>query len=256
LNLRRIFAILLSIRSTYPYLQNVFVFTVEIALLFGIIWVVLVLFVLEVLSTDTVAVSLMVVLMLTGFVSPSEGLAGLSNESTVTVLALMIEIQNNRNRPYFPNRAVTFQAGDVLLLKGSMESITDVREHNGLAVLAEQTTKDDQRLENEEVVLCEVAVLFIFTALLSSIISNNATAILLAPIAVSIAGSLNLDPRPLLFTVMFAANTGYISPIGYQTNTLIYGPDNYRFTDFVKVRGRLTLLIWLLASLVIPYFYF
>lgn len=101
-----------------------------------------------------------------------------------------------------------------------------------------------------------VSILFIFTALLSSVISNNATAILIAPIAVSIAGSLDLDPRPLLFTVMFAANASFISPIGYQTNTLIYGPGAYKFTDFIKVGGGLMLLIWMLATLLIPMFYF
>mgnify|MGYP005666391787 CR=1 FL=1 len=100
-----------------------------------------------------------------------------------------------------------------------------------------------------------VSVLFIFTVFFSSIISNNATAILLAPIAFSIAANLNIDPRPLLLTVMFAANTSYISPIGYQTNTLIYGPGNYRFVDFIKVGGLLTLLIWGLATWLIPLFY-
>ncbi len=101
-----------------------------------------------------------------------------------------------------------------------------------------------------------VSILFIFTALLSGVISNNATAILIAPIAVSIGVSLNLDPRPLLFTVMFAASASFISPVGYQTNTLIYGPGAYKFMDFVKVGGGLMVLIWLLATLLIPMFYF
>lgn len=101
-----------------------------------------------------------------------------------------------------------------------------------------------------------VAVLFLFTMLLSAVISNNATAILLAPIAFSIAGDLSLDPRPLLLTIMFAANMSFLSPIGYQTNTLIYGPGGYRFTDFIKVGGGLSLLIWLLATLIIPLLYF
>lgn len=101
-----------------------------------------------------------------------------------------------------------------------------------------------------------VSMLFILTAFLSTVISNNATAILLAPIAISIALSLNLDPRPLLFTVMFAANTSYASPIGYQTNTLIYGPGEYHFMDFFKVGGLLTLIIWGLATIFIPMFYF
>ena len=101
-----------------------------------------------------------------------------------------------------------------------------------------------------------VSVLFIFTSFLSTVISNNATAILIAPIAISIAMHLQLDPRPLLFTVMFAANTSYASPIGYQTNTLIYGPGEYRFFDFFKVGGLLTLIVWGLATIFIPMLYF
>lgn len=101
-----------------------------------------------------------------------------------------------------------------------------------------------------------VASLFAVTAGLSAVVSNNATAVLMAPIAVSIATSIQLDPRPLLMTVMFAANTSYISPIGYQTNTLVYAAGEYQFKDFVRVGGILTVLIWIAASIVIPFFLF
>ncbi len=101
-----------------------------------------------------------------------------------------------------------------------------------------------------------IATLYLATTLLSSIISNNATAVLFAPIAISIATSLNIDPRPLLVTIMFAANMSFLTPIGYQTNTLIYGVGKYKFVDFVKVGGGLSLIIWLLASWIIPYMYY
>ena len=101
-----------------------------------------------------------------------------------------------------------------------------------------------------------VAVLYLSTTLLSAVISNNATAILFAPIVISIAANMNIDPRPLLLTVMFAANMSFMSPIGYQTNTLVYGVGQYRFGDFFKVGGLLSLIIWVLASWLIPLFYF
>ncbi len=101
-----------------------------------------------------------------------------------------------------------------------------------------------------------IAAIFGITCLMSGFISNNATAILLAPIAISIALQLNLSPQPFLLAVMFAANMSFFTPIGYQTNTLIFSPGNYKFRDFMIVGGILTLIVWGLATVLIPVFYF
>ena len=142
--------------------------------------------------------------------------------------------------------------GVVFLLAGVIP-LGIAMDNTGASDLIGQTFVDNFSHVSPRVI---VSVLFIGTALLSGIISNNATAVLLAPIAFSIGTGLGLDPRPLLLTVMFGANMSFMSPIGYQTNMLIYGPGNYRFGDFVKVGGGLTLLLWAVATWLIPWAYF
>jgi len=100
-----------------------------------------------------------------------------------------------------------------------------------------------------------VSVLFLITTLLTGVISNQATAVLLVPIAIQIATSIGISAEPLLVAILFGANTSFITPVGYQTNAMIFGPGNYTFSDFLKVGGGLSLIFWLLATWLIPWFY-
>lgn len=98
--------------------------------------------------------------------------------------------------------------------------------------------------------------LFLFTALLSGFVTNNAVAVLLAPIAITISHQLQIDAKPFLLAVIFGANTSFLTPIGYQTNTLIYGAGQYKFVDFLRTGGLMTLLVWILITVLLPLFYF
>jgi di/tricarboxylate transporter len=90
--------------------------------------------------------------------------------------------------------------------------------------------------------------LYTITTLLTELVSNNASAVILVPVALSVSNMLGLEPLPLVLAVMFAASTSFLSPVGYQTNTMIFGTGVLRFTDFIKVGGPLNLILMVVTS--------
>ena len=94
--------------------------------------------------------------------------------------------------------------------------------------------------------------LILLTSISTHLLSNNATAILLLPIAISAAQGLGVDPKPFIIAVCFGASACFATPIGYQTNLLVYGPGGYRFSDYLKLGMPLNLLVWVMGSLFIP----
>jgi di/tricarboxylate transporter len=103
--------------------------------------------------------------------------------------------------------------------------------------------------------LLVLAALYLVTAVFSGAMSNNAAAAILAPIAFTTATSLGIDPRPLLVTITFAASTSLATPIGNPTNTMVFSPGGYRFTDFTRIGLPLNFVFWGLAVWLIPHFW-
>ncbi len=100
-----------------------------------------------------------------------------------------------------------------------------------------------------------LSLVILLTSIATEFISNNAVAVLFTPIVIGIAQQLGADPRPFVVGVMFAASCSFATPIGYQTNTLVYSAGNYRFTDFARMGIPMNLLTWLAASILIPIFW-
>jgi di/tricarboxylate transporter len=100
-----------------------------------------------------------------------------------------------------------------------------------------------------------ISIVFAFTMVMSGFISNNATAIVFAPIVIVVAVKMNLNPKPLLYAVMFGANFSFYTPMGYQTNAIIYGMGIYKFKHFFIIGGILSIVLLLLASVLLPLLY-
>ena len=98
-----------------------------------------------------------------------------------------------------------------------------------------------------------VWTLYLLTSVLTEMVSNNAVAVVITPIAIGLADALGYDARPFVVAVMVAASASFATPIGYQTNTLVYGPGGYRFTDFMKIGIPLNLSMGILVSAIIPW---
>ncbi|MGZ8410597.1 MAG: SLC13 family permease, partial [Hyphomicrobium sp.] len=97
--------------------------------------------------------------------------------------------------------------------------------------------------------------LYLIMSIMTEVLSNNAVAILMTPIAIGLAQQMGVDPRPFVVAVMFAASASFATPIGYQTNTFVYGAGGYRFMDFVRIGVPLNIIMWVAATLVIPLFW-
>jgi di/tricarboxylate transporter len=100
-----------------------------------------------------------------------------------------------------------------------------------------------------------LSLLYLATMILTEMLSNASTAVLMLPVALSTAAALGVDPKPMVMAITFAASNGFVTPIGYQTNAMVYGAGNYRYGDFLKAGIPLNLMFWGMSSLLIPVFW-
>lgn len=103
--------------------------------------------------------------------------------------------------------------------------------------------------------LVMLVVVYLLTSTLTELITNNAVAVVMTPIVMGLATQLGIDPRPLVVAVMFGASASFATPIGYQTNTLVYGAGNYRFSDFLKVGIPMNVIVGIATCFAIDAYY-
>jgi di/tricarboxylate transporter len=150
------------------------------------------------------------------------------------------------------DEAFSFVEGRLLALIFAMLAVGAALESSGaVAMIVGWTAPVMEMLPHWALVWA----IYLLTSMLTEAVSNNAVAVVVTPIAISLAEALGVDARPLVVAVMVAASLSFATPIGYQTNTLVYGPGGYKFTDFVKVGLPLNIGLGALAALLIPFFF-
>ncbi|MDP7566585.1 MAG: anion permease, partial [Candidatus Marinimicrobia bacterium] len=100
-----------------------------------------------------------------------------------------------------------------------------------------------------------LALIYFITMVLTEVSSNAATAIIMTPIVMVVTSQLGMNARPFIFAVCFAASASFITPVGYQTNLMVYGPGGYKFSDYIKVGLPLALTLFVMAVIFIPIFW-
>ncbi|MBS0126143.1 SLC13 family permease [Thetidibacter halocola] len=147
------------------------------------------------------------------------------------------------------DEAFSFVEGQLLALIFAMLAVGAALESSGaVRLIAEAVAPLMANLPPVLLIWC----VFLLTSVLTEAISNNAVAVVVTPIAIGLAEVIGVDPRPLVVAVMVAASCSFATPIGYQTNTLVYGPGGYKFSDFVKVGLPLNISVGLISALLIP----
>ena len=139
----------------------------------------------------------------------------------------------------------------LLLLAGTIPMGTAMQKTGLAQLLVDQLIS----LSGQVSPVVMLSLFYLFTSLLTQLISNNAVAVLLTPIALSLATTLQVNPQPLLMTIAFGASASFMTPMGYQTNAIVRGAGGYTFGDYLRIGIPLTLIMWGLATLFIPMFW-
>ncbi len=150
------------------------------------------------------------------------------------------------------DEAFSYIDGRLMALIFAMLAVGAALDHSGaLRLIVDAIAPKLQGLSPFVVLICVYGL----TTVLTEVVTNNAVAVVVTPIAIALGQNLGIDPRPLVIAVMVGASASFATPIGYQTNTLVYGPGGYRFTDYLRVGVPMNIIIGIATCLLIPVFF-
>jgi len=154
-----------------------------------------------------------------------------------------------------PREAYVSIDWQVLLMLYGLLGLGMAMQNTGTAEWLAQTLVNaaEHAVSRENLPILMLWLIFLLTLLLTEVLSNNATAVMMIPIVVTLAGELGVNSRPFIMAVTVAASTAFALPMGYQTHMMVYGPGGYRFADFLRVGIPLNLICWVTACLIIPW---
>ncbi len=178
--------------------------------------------------------------------APTLGLVPIVMSAMVGVLALLLGRVIDPEEAY---KAVEWKV--IFLLAGVLSMGAALQKTGGDQMIARGLSG----MLGESPPVLALAVVFGITFLATNIMSNNATAALMTPIVLQLAPALNVSERPFIIAVTFAASLAFMTPMSYQTNSMIYIPGNYRFNDYLRVGTPLNILMWIVAMIVIPIYF-
>lgn len=192
-----------------------------------------------------IAIGALLLFMICGAISGRMGIP----EVPIVQLALtsaMIVLITRCVQPQEAYRAIEWR---VIFMIFGMLGLGMAIDQSGLARLVATGMTQGLGIENPWIML---SLVYLLAAILTEVVSNNAVAVLLTPLAIIIAETLGVNPIPFIIAVMFGSSASFSTPIGYQTNTFIYSAGGYKFGDFFRAGFPLAVILWLISSFLIP----
>lgn len=172
--------------------------------------------------------------------------------ASIQILSMLGVVALLATKTIEPEEAYNNVSASLLVLILAMLVVGQALDHSGAAQLVVDAISPSLRTMSPLMILF---VLYFLTQILTEILSNNAVAVIVTPLAITLSNDLGLDARPYVVAVMFAAALAFATPIGYQTNTMVYGPGGYKFTDFTRIGLPLNIITGVAACLAIPFFW-